>query len=87
MKEVNSDLELKGKLERRERELDAAQRISLALFQHLNVEEQVEQALQIALEVVNVQAGCVLLARSETKELVFYHAIGEKSPPPGTAFP
>ena len=73
--------------DRRERELDAARRISEALFQHLSVEELVEQSLKIALEVVNGQAGCVLLAKPETKELVFYHAIGDKAPEPGTAFP
>ncbi len=74
-------------IDRRELELDAARRISDVLFQHLNVEELVEQGLNIALEVVNCQAGCVLLAKPETQELVFYHAIGEKAPPPGTAFP
>ena len=73
--------------DRRSRELNAARRISEALFQHLSVEELVEQALKIALEVVNAQAGCVLLAKPETKELVFYHAIGEHAPKPGTAFP
>ena len=72
---------------RSRRELDAARRISEALFQHLSVEEIVERGLQIALEVVNCQAGCVLLAKPETKELVFYHAIGERTPKLGTAFP
>ena len=51
------------------------------------MEELVEQGLKIALEVVNGQAGCVLLAKPETKELVFYHAIGDKAPAPGTVFP
>ena len=73
--------------DRKNRELDAARRISEALFQHLSVEELVEQGLKIALEVVNGQAGCVLLAKPETKELVFYHAIGDKAPKVGTAFP
>ncbi len=73
--------------DRRERELEAARRISEALFQHLSVEELVEQGLKIALEVVDGQAGCVLLAKPESKELVFYHAIGDKAPLRGTAFP
>jgi signal transduction histidine kinase len=73
--------------DRRSRELDAARRISEALFQHLSVEELVEQGLKIALEVVNCQAGSVLLAKPETKELVFYHVIGKQAPEPGTAFP
>ena len=73
--------------DRKESQLDAVRRISEALFQHLNVEDVVEQGLKIALEVVNCEAGCVLLANPETKELVFYHAIGNRPPKPGTAFP
>ena len=75
------------RLERREREVEAARRISQALFQRLHVEDVVEQALEIALEVVNAGAGSVLLAHPESQQLVFYHAIGEKSPARGTAFP
>ena len=74
-------------LDRKERELEAARRISEALFQHLSVEDLVEQGLKIALEVVNCQAGSVLLANPETKELVFYHSIGDRPAQPGTAFP
>lgn len=72
---------------RSDRELEAARLISEALFQHLSVEELVERSLKIALEVVNSQAGCVLLAKPETKELVFYHTIGKHAPEAGTAFP
>ncbi len=82
-----TDEQIRQRLERRDRELEAARRISQALFQHLSVEELVEQALRIALEVVNGQAGCVLLADPNSKQLVFYYAIGEKAPPRGTAFP
>ena len=74
-------------LQRRERELQAAQKISQALFQHLDVEDLVKQSLKIALEVVSAQAGCVLLSNPETKELVFYHSIGERRPAKGTGFP
>ena len=76
-----------NQLDRKERELEAARKISEALFQHLSVEDAVEQGLKIALEVVNCAAGSVMLANPETKELVFYHAIGERPPKPGTAFP
>ena len=76
-----------NQLDRKERELEAARRISEALFQHLGVEELVEQGLKMALEVVDCQAGCVLLANPETKELVFYHVIGDRPPNPGMAFP
>ncbi len=74
-------------LSRKERELEAARKISEALFQHLSVEDLVEQGLKIALDVLNCQAGCVLLANSETKELVFSHVIGDRTPKIGTAFP
>jgi len=80
-------MNLSNQLDRNERELDAARRISEAIFQHLTVEDVVEQGLKIALEVVNCRAGSVLLANPETKELVFYHAIGERPPKPGTGFP
>ena len=76
-----------NQLDRKERELEAARKISEALFQHLRVEDVVEQGLKIALEVVNCQAGCVLLANPESKELVFYHAIGDRPPKTGMAFP
>ncbi len=76
-----------NQLDRKERELEAARRISEALFQHLGVEDLVEQGLKMALEVVDCQAGCVLLANPETKELVFYHVIGDRPPNPGMAFP
>ena len=76
-----------NQLDRKERELEAARRISEVLFQHLNVEDLVEQGLKIALEVVTCRAGSVLLANPETKELVFYHSVGERPPKPGTAFP
>lgn len=78
---------LRKNLTRRERELEAAQKIGQALFQHLQIEEVVNTALNIALEVVDAQAGCVLLAKPESKELTFYHAIGEHAPPPGKTFP
>ncbi len=73
--------------DRRSRELEAARRISEALFQHLKVEELVEQALKTALDVVDCQEGSVLMANPETKELVFYHSVGEQAPKPGTSFP
>jgi len=76
-----------NQLDRKEQELEAARRISEALFQHLSVEDLVEQGLKIALEVLNCAAGSVMLANPETKELVFYHAIGDRPPKPGTAFP
>ena len=72
---------------RQKRELEAARRISEVLFQYQNIEDLVEEALQTALDIVNAKAGSVLLANPETKELVFYHSIGERPVKPGTSIP
>jgi len=73
-------------LKRREKELDAVRRISQALFQHLPLEELVEKALSVALEVVNAEAGSVILANHQNKELVFLHSIGRTAPSAGETF-
>jgi signal transduction histidine kinase len=72
---------------RRDRELEAARRISQNLFQYTEVDELVEAALHSALEEVGTEAGSVLLADPEAKQLVFYYSIGEKPVPRGTAIP
>jgi signal transduction histidine kinase len=64
------------KLLQRERELEAARRICQALFQHINVDALVERVLRTALEVVGAEAGSVLLAEPETRQLVFRHIVG-----------
>ncbi|GJL65567.1 MAG: hypothetical protein NPIRA05_05380 [Nitrospirales bacterium] len=82
----SASLQIQDRLERRERELHAARRISEALFQRLRLEDVLAQALSIALDVVGAEAGCILIANPETKELEFTYVIGEKSPPIGTTF-
>src|SRR2546422_5539546 len=74
-------------LRRRDRELEAARRISQPLFQYTEVDELVEAALHSALEEAGTEAGSVLLAAPEAKQLVFYHSIGEKPVARGTAIP
>ena len=74
-------------MERQKREIEAAYRISEALFRHQKIEALVEEALHTALNIVGAQAGSVLLADPETKELVFYYSIGEKGPKPGSTVP
>ena len=82
------DMNLSNQPDRKERELEAARKISEALFQHLSVEDvggtRVEDCLGGCR---TAAAGSVLLANPETKELVFYHSVGERPPKPGTAFP
>src|SRR5581483_688991 len=60
-------------------ELTAALRLSRALSQHVDLNTLVERALRTALEVVGADAGSVLLANPDTKELVFRHVIGGKA--------
>jgi len=80
----------------RNEELDLAQtrhhletvcRVSQALFRSTEVDEIVEVALRSALEEVNAEAGSILLAEPESKQLVFQVSIGEKPVPRGTAIP
>ena len=71
----------------RDRELEAARRISETLFQHTEVDELVEMTLQTALEEVAAEAGSILLADPETRQLVFHHSIGVSPVPRGTAIP
>ena len=71
----------------RDRELEAARRISETLFQHTEVDELVEITLQTALEEVAAEAGSILLADPETRQLVFHHSIGVSPVPRGTAIP
>jgi signal transduction histidine kinase len=66
-------------------ELAAVQRISQALFHTIDLDELVETTLHIALEEVGAEAGSILLADSETEQLVFQYSIGEKPVPRGTA--
>ena len=78
---------IKNQLVRRERELEAARRISLTLFQHIEVGDLVEKALSTALEVVGAEAGSVLLASPDTKQLVFSYSIGASPVQFGTTIP
>jgi len=75
------------KLLQRERELEAARRMTQALFQRVGTDELVEQALRTALEVVGAQSGSVLLAVPDKKQLVFRYSIGDKPVEVGTAVP
>jgi signal transduction histidine kinase len=67
------------KLLQRERELDAARRICQALFENTSVDKLVEGALSTALQVIGAEAGSVLLADREAKQLVFRYVIGPEA--------
>jgi len=75
------------RLLRREREFEAAVRITSALFEHLALDELVVKALQIAIELSNAECGSILLADPISEQLIFHHSIGTSSVPSGTAIP
>jgi len=72
---------------RKDRELQAARRISEALFEHLTPDELVAKALRTALDVVQAESGSILLADPVSQQLVFRHSIGESPVKAGTAIP
>ncbi len=62
-----------------ERGMDAVRRICEALSQHMSVDKLVEQALCTALEVVGAEAGSILLAEPDSRQLVFQHVVGGRA--------
>ncbi len=74
-------------LARREMELAAAQRMSEVFSQQIKLQDLMAQALRIALDVVDAENGSILLADPDARQLVFYHSIGAKPVPSGTAVP
>jgi len=71
----------------RDRELDAARRVSEALFQHLTPDDVAIRAVEIALEAVDAESGSILLADHATEQLIFRHSIGDSRVKAGTAIP
>jgi signal transduction histidine kinase/CheY-like chemotaxis protein len=59
--------------------LDAARRISEALFHPTDMDDLIRRALSTALTVVHADAGSLLLADPDTCELIFRYVIGEKA--------
>lgn len=82
-----SEEDLRRLLGRREIEIGAVRRIAEVFSQKIKLQDLLEQALTIALDVVNAENGSILLADADKQELVFYHSVGEKPVTPGTAIP
>ena len=74
-------------LSHREKEIAAARRVSEALSQRTKLQDLIEQALRTTLDVLDAENGSLLLADSETEQLVFYHSIGDKPVPQGAVIP
>jgi signal transduction histidine kinase len=68
-----------------ERQLEAATKVTRALFEHLTLDELVVKALHIAVDVVNAECGSILLADPDSERLIFHHSIGISAVPAGTA--
>jgi len=70
-----------------DRELEAVRRISELLFNVTDIEELLLATLHCALDEVGAEAGSILLADHDNKQLVFQYSIGEYPVPRGTAIP
>lgn len=57
--------------------LKSIRRVSEAFFQYTHVDDMIRQTLHAALEVIGADAGSVLLANAESKQLIFHYVIGE----------
>jgi len=56
--------------------LKSIRQVSEALFQYTHVDDMMRQALLAALEVIGADAGSLLLADSETRQLIFRSVVG-----------
>ncbi len=58
------------------RQLEAVQRVAAALYSVTDTDTMLRQALETSLDVVNADAGSILLYNEEKHTLVFRHAVG-----------
>lgn len=75
----DSRRELDAWFVRRARQMEAAVMVSQSFFEHVSVEALLEEVLMTALRAVNAQAGSILLADPEKKQLVFRYGVRESS--------
>jgi signal transduction histidine kinase len=68
--------ELQVALELRERQIEAMHRTSEVLFHHVDVNDMVRQTLNIALDVLDAEAGSVQLHNPDNDTLVFRYVVG-----------
>jgi signal transduction histidine kinase len=67
---------LELRLRRRERELNAIRRITVALHATTNLEQLVRQALDTAIDTVDAMGGTIYLHDQEKKVLIFKYVVG-----------
>ncbi len=71
--------ELSATVQALERQLAAAHTIAAGLSSITNVEELVQQALDISLEIADAEAGSILLYDADAGKLRFEYVVGEKA--------
>jgi len=69
-------VDLQETLEHRERQIDAMSRTSNALFSHSSVDDMIRETLHLAIEVLDAEAGSLLLHNPANETLVFRQVIG-----------
>lgn len=68
---------LQARLEMRERQLLAVHRISAALFSKTDLDSLLRETLRASLEIVDADAGSILLYDEEKNRLIFRYVIGK----------
>ena len=71
--------ELEAALDHRERQIAAIQKTSESLLSHSTVDAMVRETLTLTIEVLNADAGSMLLHNDVTDTLVFRYVIGPAS--------
>lgn len=85
MPPLSPAVELQARLNRREREFEAARRVTEAVGQASSIDDIMTAAVSIAVEVVDGKAGSVILADPAREQLVFRVSVGENPVKPGTS--
>lgn len=76
---ANAAQELKAELANRTRELEAVRRISEALYSKTNLDDLERETLRVSMEVVDANAGSIILYDPEQEKLVFKYVVGDKT--------
>ena len=81
--EMNSSVDdldsLRRTISELERQMDAVRRIAVGLSAAIETDDLVQEALDISLELVEAEAGSILLFRPDKKKLVFEYVVGPKA--------
>jgi len=76
---TGSERDLQHEVDLLERQLEAARRISAELSSITKLDETIQEALNISLDVVDAHAGSIILFDPKASKLVFRYVVGEKA--------